>query len=225
MSTIPEVILKIKNQITLAAQNTANQGTPLLLAVSKVQSVEKIEEAYRSGLKDFGENYVQELIEKETYFRQKNIRDLRFHFIGHLQTNKVKSLLPHVDTIHSVDSVKLLNEIEKRCNELQSNVRCYFQVNIDRETTKSGFDPDGVQALKDVVKRCRFVIPVGLMCIPDPEKNIEDAFHRMKILSDTHSEILGKGLSMGMSHDFEKAIQYGATVVRVGSAIFGERKK
>jgi pyridoxal phosphate enzyme (YggS family) len=224
VSSITESITQIKNQIAAAATQAGMKTPPLLLAVSKVQPNEKIEEAYRAGQKDFGENYVQELIEKETYFRQKNLRDLRFHFIGHLQTNKVKSLLPHVDTIHSVDSVKLLKEIEKRGNELQCNVRCYFQINIDGEATKSGFDPLNLTELKEVAGRCRFVIPAGLMCIPDPEKNTEDAYRRMKALSEKHSAVLGGGLSMGMSPDFEKAILNGATVVRVGTAIFGERK-
>jgi pyridoxal phosphate enzyme (YggS family) len=196
---------------------------PLLLAVSKLQPNEKIEEAYHAGQKDFGENYVQELIEKEIYFRKHLQLDLHFHFIGHLQTNKVKALLPHVSAIHSVDSLKLLQEIEKRAAELKKKISVYFQVNIDEETSKGGVNPRELPQFAEAAAQCRWLKPAGLMCIPDPTKNSGDAFLQMKKLSEKYSSQLGAGLSMGMSHDFEAAIRYGSTVVRIGTAIFGER--
>lgn len=193
------------------------------MAVSKFQPVEKIIEALQNGQSVFGENYVQELLEKKEELERRGISGFEFHFIGKLQTNKVKALLPHVRVIHSVDSVRLLKEIEKRAEEFGLHPEVFFQVNIDEELTKSGFLPKDLAELGEVAHSARQVIPKGLMAIPNPERDPADAFRRMQSLSEQHGSLLGRGLSMGMSSDYREAIQYGSTWIRIGSAIFGER--
>jgi pyridoxal phosphate enzyme (YggS family) len=195
---------------------------PTLVAVSKQQDTGKIEDLYRRGQRIFGENYVQELLEKWQILRDR-LPEIEFHFIGRLQTNKVKSLIPAVSVIHSVDSVRLLREIDRRAADAGKIVGVYFQVNIDGEASKGGFDTGGLAAIGAALRECRAVRPLGLMCIPDPERDPVPAFRRMRELSTEHGHGLGKGLSMGMSGDFETAIREGATIVRVGSLLFGER--
>lgn len=195
-----------------------------LIAVSKKQSIEKILELYRQGQKKFGENYVQELIEKSEQLKRQGIADIEFHFIGKLQRNKVKALLPHVQVIHSIDSLVLLNEVEKQAAKISKRIKIYAQINIDQEVSKGGFTPDVLGSYANALKGISWIQPIGLMAIPDPEKDSRDAFARMKKLSDEWKKMVGSGLSMGMSSDFETAIQSGATSVRIGTALFGERK-
>jgi pyridoxal phosphate enzyme (YggS family) len=193
-----------------------------LVAVSKQQGVEKIEALYREGQRIFGENYVQELIGKWQALHER-LPGIEFHFIGRLQTNKVKALIPAVSVIQSVDSERLLREIDRRASEAGKSVGVYFQVNIDGEESKGGFSPGDLGGLGEVLKQCRSVRSLGLMCIPDPGRDPVSAFRRMVELSREFGTTLGTGLSMGMSGDFETAIREGATVVRVGSLLFGER--
>ena len=193
-----------------------------LVAVSKQQGPEKIEALYREGQRIFGENYVQELLGKWQGLHER-LPGIEFHFIGRLQTNKVKVLIPAVSVIHSVDSVRLLREIDRRASEAGKTVGVYFQLNIDEEESKGGFAPDALSGLCEVLKSCSSVRPLGLMCIPDPERDPVSAFRRMVGLSREFGADLGTGLSMGMSGDFETAIREGATIVRVGSLLFGER--
>ncbi len=193
-----------------------------LVAVSKQQGPEKIEALYREGQRIFGENYVQELLGKWQELHGR-LPGIEFHFIGRLQTNKVKALIPAVSVIHSVDSVRLLREIGRRAAEAGKTIRVYFQVNIDDEESKGGFPPGSLAELYGVLRECPSVRALGLMCIPDPERDPVSAFRRMVKLSQEHGTELGKGLSMGMSGDFETAIQEGSTVIRVGSLLFGER--
>lgn len=179
---------------------------------------------YAAGQRDFGENYVQELVSKAQHFREKGMDDVRFHFIGGLQTNKVKALLPWVAAIHSCDSIRVLREIEKRASLLGREVGVYFQVNIDEEESKGGFRESDLPLVSEALREMHFIRPLGLMAIPDPDGNPERAFERMRVLSDLHGAVLGRGLSMGMSGDYEAAIASGSTVVRIGTALFGERK-
>ncbi len=224
-----ESLAAIRQKILESSHRAGRAEPPLLLAVSKFQPVEKMRALYEQGQRDFGENYVQELVAKAGEFRAQGIPDARFHFIGKLQTNKVKALLPAVSAIHSVDSLKLLREIAKRGREAGLTPSVYFQVNIDREETKSGFLeedlPELCNALRETALQEDFAIrPLGLMAIPDPQKNPAGAFERMRELSGKHGGTLGAGLSMGMSGDYEEAIRHGATVIRIGTALFGERK-
>ncbi len=194
-----------------------------LIAVSKTQPVSMIEELYRAGHRDFGENYVQELLAKDRELKERGISDLRWHFLGHLQTNKVRQLLPIVHAIHSVDSVRLAQEISKRAT---GPVRIFIEVNVEGESTKSGFNP---QELTDVLPQIGTLPHVevrGLMCIPSPEGGGSGrAFRELRALKELHRVHLGVGeLSMGMSEDYGVAIREGSSWVRVGTALFGPRK-
>ena len=213
----------VKNRILAACKRAGRSDHPELVAVSKFQTVESMVNIYEEGQRIFGENYVQELIDKKNQFNGLGLLDAHFHFIGHLQTNKVKSLLPHVSVIHSVGSVKLLEKINSEASILHKKIGVYFQINIDEEESKSGFRVAELSDLVKSVASCDHLTPLGLMCIPDPGRDLPQAFLRMKKCSEEFGTQLGRGLSMGMSNDFETAIEYGATSLRVGSAIFGER--
>jgi pyridoxal phosphate enzyme (YggS family) len=217
-------LTEVLQQIEAAARKAGRNDVPALMAVSKFQPFEKMHELYLQGQKVFGENYVQELIDKKQQFQAMKAEDADLQFIGHLQTNKVKSLLPYVTTIHSVDSLRLVEEIEKRAGALQKKIHCYFQINIDEEESKGGFREADLALLIEAISKTKWIIPAGLMCIPDPEKHVKNAFLHMKKLSESYVINLGAGLSMGMSSDYEVAIECGATVVRIGSALFGSRK-
>jgi len=200
-------------------------GSVELVAVSKTKPVAQMLELYRQGQRIFGENYVQELVEKKNQFDLLGIKDIEFHFIGHLQSNKVKSMLPCVSTIHSIDSVRLYEEVIKRAEEMKLKISVYFQINIDDEKSKSGFRSSEVTDLAYLVKTrtSPSVRVIGLMTIPSPEGIPGAAFRKMHELSKRYRSELGSGLSMGMSNDYEMAIAEGATSVRIGSALFGKR--
>jgi pyridoxal phosphate enzyme (YggS family) len=217
-------LLEIQKKIATASLKSA-RPVPELVAVSKTKPVSEMLKLYQEGQRIFGENYVQELIEKATEFNRLPEVRAEFHFIGHLQTNKVKAILPFVSTIHSVDSWKLFEEIEKRATSLQKKIDVYFQINIDEEASKGGFRPTELQTLSDAVfaNSGSWIRPFGLMAIPDPGVHASRSFQEMQKLSSQFSRTLGCGLSMGMSEDFEVAITYGATSLRLGSALFGPR--
>ena len=219
MSIYLDVLAKIKS----AAQSAGRSDLPELVAVSKFQPLEKIISLHEEGQKIFGENYVQELIEKKEKLNELGISDISFHFIGGLQRNKVKLLLPHVETIHSVDSFRLLEEINEQASKLGKKIKIYLQLNLDREDSKGGFVEEELLELSQNVVGYSFIQSLGFMAIPDPEKNTEIAFQSIQSLSKKYEVRVGPGLSIGMSQDFELAIQYGATSVRIGSALFGAR--
>ena len=191
-----------------------------LIAVSKTRTIEEILEAYNVGIRDFGENHVQELIKK----RELLPKDIRWHMIGHLQTNKVKDLLKDsIYLIHSVDSIKLAKEINKRSSIKQDIL---LEVNIGEEESKYGFKPsfDELKKVLDEIKDLNNINVVGLMCVaPNTDKPIDNKkyFDKLRILN----EKLGlKVLSMGMSNDYDVAIKCGSTYIRVGTKIFGKRE-
>ena len=191
-----------------------------LIAVSKTRTVEEILEAYESGIRDFGENHVQELVKK----RELLPKDIRWHMIGHLQTNKVKDLLKDsVYLIHSVDSIKLAKEINKRSSIKQDIL---LEVNIGEEESKYGFKPnfDELKKVLDEIKELENINVVGLMCVaPNTDNPIDNKkyFDKLRLLN----EKLGlKVLSMGMSNDYDVAIKCGSTYIRVGTKIFGKRE-
>lgn len=198
-----------------------------LIAVSKTHSVEAIEALYHLGQRDFGENYAQELLAKASALESKGCKDIRWHMIGHLQTNKVKMLLPLVHCIHTVDSLKVAQEINKRAQALgRPKVPVFIEVNIDAEKNKSGVSPSEVKALLQALEPFTTLQVEGLMCIPEYDQSnseIEKSFLRLQQLLQECGKLTRHQLSMGMSHDLEIAIQCGATHVRVGTAIFGER--
>ena len=193
-----------------------------LVAVSKTKPVEDILELYKLGHRDFGENYVQELVEKATNLP----KDIRWHFIGHLQTNKVKSIAPFIYLIHGVDSVKLLKEIAKQAEKCGRVIDCLLQVHIAQEETKFGFDE--TELLNVDLKQFPGVKIKGLMgmaSLTDDINKIRIEFKSLKTISEKlkiqNPELAT--LSMGMSADYKIAIEEGSNMVRIGSLLFGER--
>ena len=193
-----------------------------LVAVSKTKPVEDILELYDLGHRDFGENYVQELVEKA----ERLPKDIRWHFIGHLQSNKVKLITPFIYLIHGVDSLKLLKEIDKQSEKNKRVIDCLLQVHIAQEETKFGFDENELFAL--VTGQFANVKIKGLMGMASLTENtnkIRTEFKHLKTIYkklSTHTPQLSI-LSMGMSADYKIAIEEGSNMVRIGSLLFGER--
>lgn len=201
-----------------------------LVAVSKYHPVEMLQEAYDAGQRIFGESHVQELDEKEKVLP----KDIEWHFIGHLQTNKVKYIAPYVSLIHAVDTLKLLKEINKQAAKVDRVIDCLLQVHVAKEETKFGFLPDELRELLNgnEWKELNNVRIRGLMCMAtntDDSLQIHREFHEVKVLQDElkdhhfQNDSMFNILSMGMSDDYQIAIEEGSTMVRVGSKIFGER--
>lgn len=199
----------------------------LLVAVSKTRSPEEINIAIDAGVTDIGENKVQEIMDKYDA-----VKSVRWHMIGHLQTNKVKYIIDKVHMIHSVDSYRLAAEIDKRAAAKGIKMDILLQINSAQEESKFGITVDETETLiKQILENCENVNIRGLMCVAPFAEEPEDIkiyFDQVKKLFDQFSEIDSprldfKYLSMGMSHDFKVAIEAGSNLVRVGSAIFGER--
>jgi len=219
--TIKENLEKLKRIIPLHVK---------IVAVSKTKPIEAIMEAYQSGHKVFGENKVQEIIEKQPQLPS----DIEWHFIGHLQTNKVKFLAPFVHCIESVDSLKLLKEINKNALKYNRIINCFLQFHIASESTKFGLDYDEVKELlsDETLMDMGNIRITGVMgmatFIHDPSvirkefRSLKEIFLKLKNAFFTDDSSFNE-ISMGMSGDYELAIEEGSTNVRIGSAIFGER--
>ena len=206
-----------------------------MICVSKFHSQEAIIEAYQAGERDFGESRVQELLPKYEALP----KDIRWHFIGHLQTNKVKQIVPFVHLIHSVDSLRLLECINREAEKIGRKVRVLLEVHVAKEETKSGFTPEELLSLDLPLSSLNHVEICGLMGMAtntDDEQEIRRCFQSIRQLADTclsryHADTTSTGytedteriISMGMSDDYLLAIQEGSTMVRIGSSIFGER--
>lgn len=195
-----------------------------LVAVSKTKPVEDILELYSLGHRDFGENYVQELTEKAAALP----KDIRWHFIGHLQSNKVKYIAPFVHLVHGVDSLKLLKEINKEAAKQNRVIGCLLQVHIASEETKFGLDEAELKQVVDQAGELKLeqVQIQGLMGMASFTENMEQVkteFRQLKALFDQYPGF--RILSMGMSGDYLVAIAEGSTMVRIGSLLFGERSK
>lgn len=226
MASVADNLEAIRTRVASAVQRSHRNATEVeLLAVSKTFPVEVIQEAVDAGQTLFGENKVQELLAKQPALSSK----LRWHLIGHLQSNKIRKCLPLVEAIHSVDSIDLARDINRIAGELGLFPKVYLEVNVAAESTKHGFKPDALKAqLDDLYTLDRLYIQ-GLMCIPPFDANAEQTRRHFVFLRELRDELQVLGgaplpkLSMGMSHDFEIAIEEGSTIVRVGSAIFGSR--
>ena len=193
-----------------------------LVAVSKTRQNSAIIEAYQLGQRIFGENKVQELVQKF----EELPKDINWHMIGHLQTNKVKYIAPFVSLIHGVDSVKLLKEINKRAKQNNRVIDCLLQVHIATESTKFGFDIPEVNEAIDSANEYQNIRIVGLMgmaTFTDNKQQVIQEFSSLKTVFDTVKNEHITTLSMGMSGDYQLAIEQGSSMVRVGSAIFGHR--
>jgi len=206
-----DVIEEIKKEI----------GNTTLVAVSKTKSIEDIMEAYNLGLRDFGENYVQELISKMDTLPD----DIKWHMIGHLQTNKVKDIVKrNIYMIESVDSSKLANTINKEAIKNNKIINILVEVNIVIDPNKTGCKLDELDNLINEIKELSNINLLGLMAIgpiTENEKLIRKYFHDMKLLKDKYQLSL---LSMGMSHDYKIALLEGSNIIRIGTKIFGERR-
>ena len=213
---------RIRARIAAAAQRAGRDAdTVLLLGVTKTVPPEDVDTAVAAGLITFGENKIQEAKAKVPVVSGR----ARWHFIGHLQSNKAREAVALFDLIQSVDSVKLAGELDKWAAQAGKTQPVLLEVNIAGEASKHGFRPEDLLASLAEIQRCTHLEVRGLMTIPpvvdEPEK-ARPFFRRLRQLRDQ----LGlPELSMGMSHDFEIAIEEGATIVRIGAAIFGERKR
>jgi pyridoxal phosphate enzyme (YggS family) len=226
--SIAENLKQIRERIASAAQRAGrNPDSVKLVAVSKTQPAEAVMAALAAGQQTFGENYVQEFLDKVQHLPE----SVEWHFIGSLQSNKVKYLTGHTRLIHSVDRLSLAQEIDRQWGKIGKACAILLQVNISGETTKSGTTAGDLFQLAREVALLPQIRVRGLMTMPpffDEPERARPYFRELKRLSEllTAEEIPGitmEELSMGMSGDFEVAIEEGATLVRVGSAIFGER--
>ena len=205
-----------------------NKKSVTLVAVSKTKPVEDILELYTLGQRDFGENYVQELTEKY----ELTPKDIRWHFIGHLQSNKVKYIAPFVSLIHSVDSKKILAEIDKQAKKNNRIIDCLLQIHIAEEETKFGFNENELKELISsdltVYRNVQIKGLMGMASFTDDIQKVRNEFKFLKRLFDKYSSwsIVNYQfsiLSMGMSADYEVAIEEGSNMVRIGSLLFGKR--
>jgi pyridoxal phosphate enzyme (YggS family) len=200
--------------------------TVTLVAVSKTKPNELIQEAYSAGQKDFGENYVQELLEKEKTLP----KDIRWHFIGHLQSNKAKQIVPFVYLIHGVDSLKLLQEINKQAEKIGKKVNCLLQIFIASEETKFGFSFEECETLlrSDGFRKMNNINVLGFMGMASNTENMDQVRKEFRSLKDFQQKLISYNaslntLSFGMSSDYKIAIEEGSNMIRIGSSIFGER--
>lgn len=224
---IADNLSNIQQKITDAAKAVGRDPEEVtLIAVSKTKPISLIEEAYEAGQLDFGENRVQELREKHPA-----MSEARWHMIGSLQRNKVKYIAPFIHLIHSVDSRRLLAEINKQAEKNERIISCLLQLNISDEEAKSGMDESEAEQILTDMDQFPFVKIEGLMgmaAFVSDKETIRNQFRRLRMAAVafgkfSNDRIQMRELSMGMSGDFEIAIAEGATMVRVGSAVFGSR--
>ena len=210
----------IQNSIKANQEKTNNKNNIKIIAVSKTFKINHINPLIKHGHKDFGENKVQEAVEKWTDIKSKN-NNLSLHLIGKLQSNKTKLALKIFDYIHSLDSEKLANKISEEQKKIKKKPKLFIQVNIGNEDQKSGIDPHN---LKSFYKYClnKDLDIIGTMCLPPISEDSEKYFMRMNYLN---KDIGLSELSMGMSADYVHAIENNSTYIRIGTKIFGEREK
>ena len=211
-------LLDIENNIKIYLEKLNINNSPKIIAVSKTFKIEKILPLIDHGHLDFGENKVQEAVEKWTEIKKLH-SSIKLHMIGKLQTNKVKFAVQLFDYIHSVDNEKLARKIALEQNKINKNVKIFLQVNIGDENQKSGIDKGEVKQLVSVCKEIDLNV-VGLMCIPPINVDPEYYFSEMNKLKKDLGLV---ELSMGMSSDYLKAVKHLSTYIRVGSSIFGQR--
>jgi pyridoxal phosphate enzyme (YggS family) len=202
-----------------------------LVAVSKTKPVTDLMEAYKAGQRIFGENKIQEMTEKW----QQMPKDIQWHMIGHVQSNKVKYMIPYVSLIHGVDSLKLLIEINRLAAKWRKKVDCLLQIHIAEEETKFGLDENELEEMlkqvqhdKDQFANIKIVGLMGMATFTDDQTQIKREFLHLKAIFDKHSQMKTDNchlttLSMGMSGDYQLAIECGSNMIRIGSSIFGSR--
>lgn len=230
---ISDNLKDIKDRIAAAASRVNRSPAGIkIVAVSKQVAADRILEALNLGQNMFGENYVQEALEKIPLVKKRSKQKPTFHFIGKLQSNKAKKAAELFDVIETVDSIKLGLALEKHCAALNKHIDALVQVNIGGENQKSGIKPEGCEEIVQGLRNCKFLNIVGLMTMPPYFTNPEEARPHFIQLRHLAEELQAKNLlsqtgpvelSMGMSGDFEVAIEEGSTLVRIGTALFGRR--
>ncbi len=212
-------------------QKKIEENNCKLIAVSKTKPNQAILEAYTTGFRDFGENKIQELVRKSEALP----KDIRWHMIGHLQRNKVKYIAPFVHLIHAVDSLKLLKEINKQAKKSDRTISCLLQIHIAQESTKFGMNEEELfellqsDELKDL-KNIKIKGLMGMATFTGDKTQVRNEFRSLKVIFEKVKKEINlphldlQELSMGMSADYEIAIEEGSTMIRVGSAIFGQRE-
>ena len=227
--SIADRLAGVRERIDAAARSAGRDPSSVrLVAVSKTFPIEAVREAYAAGQRDFGENRVQEALQK---IASATDLEIRWHLLGHLQTNKARKAGPAFAAIHSVDSIELVEKIDAAAVDAGHTPELLIQVDLAGEATKFGAAPAEVPRLLDAAASCRAARLTGLMTLPPVAESPEDARQWFRRLRDLRDEWVASGvpapmlreLSMGMSGDFEVAIQEGSTMVRVGTAIFGSR--
>ena len=227
--TVADRLTEVRARIDAAARSAGRDPSSVrLIAVSKTFPIESVRDAYQAGQRDFGENRVQEALQK---IDQSTDLSIRWHLIGHLQTNKARKAAPAFAMIQSVDTVELLERLDRAAEEAGKAPELLIQVDLGGEATKHGAPPAEVPRLFEAAAACRAARVVGLMTLPPVPDTPEDARSWFRTLRDLRDGWRSAGvpadllreLSMGMSGDFEVAIEEGATLVRVGTAIFGSR--
>ena len=226
MSEIQTNLETIRERISAAAKRSGRAAADVeLLAVSKTKPVEILQEAVEAGQLAFGENRVQEILLKHPQLPSK----LRWHLIGPLQSNKVRKVLPLVEMIHAVDSLAIAKDINRIAGELGLHPKVLIEINVAAESSKHGFSPEQIREQLEALYELDRLYIQGVMCIPPFDLALEKVRPYFVNLRELRDDLEKRGgaplpqLSMGMSHDFEVAIEEGATIVRVGSAIFGGR--
>ena len=228
MNTIRDHLNEVRENIQKACEKAGRSPQEVtMIAVSKTKPLFMLEEAYEAGARDFGENKVQEILEKHP----KMPEDARFHMIGHLQRNKVKQVLPHAVLIHSVDSYRLAEQISQEAGKLGITAKILLEVNVAKEESKFGMMPEDVEEMAGQIAALPHLQIEGLMTIApfvdDPEKN-RPVFRKLYQLSvdikKKNIDNVNMGvLSMGMTGDYQVAVEEGSTMIRVGTGIFGAR--
>ncbi len=228
MSEIKKNIENVRSRMAEACEKSGRAAEDVrLIAVSKTKPVSALQEAYECGCRDFGENKVQELVEKYEALP----KDIRWHMIGHLQRNKVKYIVDKVYLIHSVDSLRLAQEIEKEAAKIEKTVNILIEVNVAAEESKFGVAAEEALALAEEIAKMPHIRVKGLMTIAPYVEDAEENRQYFEKLKKIYVDIIHKNidnvfmeeLSMGMTGDYEVAISEGATCIRVGTGIFGER--
>jgi pyridoxal phosphate enzyme (YggS family) len=216
-------IKSIQLRIDEASKKILKESNEIsLIAVSKKKSIEHIKYAYEVGIRNFGENYAQELEEK---VKQLSYKEIVWHFIGPLQSNKAKSIATNADWIHSLDREKIVNKINSECENGNKKINGCIQINISGETSKSGLKPEELLDFADHIKLLENINLKGIMVLPSLTGDVEEQMVNSKKLHDKLIEFHPEAtyLSMGTTNDFESAIKFGSNMVRIGELIFGKR--
>ena len=223
-------LVEVTERVGAAAERTGRDpDAATLVVVTKTRSLAEVDAVIEAGARDLGENYVQELVDKADHFAGAPIR---WHAIGHLQKNKVRHVAPVVTLLHSLDSMKLAREVDKRAEAAGREIEALLQVNVAGEDTKFGVDADGALELAPQVAELEHVRLAGLMTMPPFVTDAEDNRPYFAQLRELSEKLIERGvpaeclrqLSMGMTMDYEVAVEEGATLVRVGTGIFGPRE-